>query len=168
MKKILAKIYVKSSIKFEILWIPRNNNAAADAISKLIDYGDWQTVEFFQKISEIWGKFTIDRIANNENTKTKKFNSKYWWPATSNANAFTVSWSGENKYLVQPIYLIPQVIAHIKRSSSKSVLVLPYWWSAAYWSLILTSKTNFLPFVTDYRIFDNQVNVSLWEIRKNI
>ena len=43
----------------------------------------------------------------------------------------------------------------IKRSSSKGVLVLPYWPSAAYWPLIATSKTNFLPFVTDYRIFDN-------------
>ena len=36
--------------------IPRNNNAA-DAISKLIDYDDWQTrVKFFQKLSEIWAK----------------------------------------------------------------------------------------------------------------
>ena len=63
------------------MWIPRNNNAAADAISKLIDYNDWQTmVKFFQKIPKIWGKLRIDRFANNENTKTEKFNSKYWCP----------------------------------------------------------------------------------------
>ena len=55
--KNINKICVENSIKFEISWIPRNNNAAADAISRLIDYDDWQTtVEFFQKISEIWGK----------------------------------------------------------------------------------------------------------------
>ena len=35
------------------------------------------------------------------------------------------------------------------------MLVLPYWPSAAYWPLIATSKANFLPFVIDYRIFDN-------------
>ena len=73
----------------------------------------------------------------------------------SNVNAFTVSCSGENNYLVPPIYLIPRVIAHIKRSSCTDVLVLPYWLPAAYWPLIATSKTNFLPFVTDHRIFDN-------------
>ena len=73
----------------------------------------------------------------------------------SNVNAFTVSCSGENNYLVPPIYLIPRVIVQIKRSSSEGVLVLPYWPFAAYWPLIATSKTNFLPFVTDHRIFDN-------------
>ena len=106
----------------------------------LIDYDDWQTtVEFFQKISEIWGKFTTDRFANNENTKTEKFNSKYCCPGTSNVNAFTVSCSGESNCLVPPIYLIPRVIADIKRISSKCVLLLPYWQSAAYWPLIATS-----------------------------
>ena len=87
-------------------------------------------VEFFQNISEIWGKLTIDRFANNDNIKTEKFNSKYCCSGTSNVNAFTVSWSGRNNCLVPPIYLIPRVIAHIKRSSSKGVLVLPYWLSA--------------------------------------
>ena len=83
-------------IIYIISWIP-HNNTAVDAVSKLTDYNDWQTtVEFFQKISEIWGKLTIDRFANNENTKIEKFNSKYWCPGTSNVNAFTVSWSGKN------------------------------------------------------------------------
>ena len=111
----INKICVENSIKFEISWIPHNNNAAADAISKLTDYDDWQTtLEFFQKISETWEKFTIDRFANNENTKTEKFDSKYWCPGTSDVNAFTVSWSGKNNYLVPPIYLSPRVIALIK------------------------------------------------------
>ena len=71
-------------------------------------------------------------MANNENTKAEKFNSKSWCSGTFDVNAFTVSWSRENNYLVPPIYLIPRVIAHIKQSSSKGVLVLPYWPSAAY------------------------------------
>ena len=85
--------------------------------------------------------------------KTKKFNSKYWCPGKFDVNAFTVSWSSENNYLVPPIYLIPGVKAHIKRNSCKGVLVLPYWLSAAYWPLIATSKTNFSSLVTDCRIF---------------
>ena len=133
----INKICIKNSIKFEISWIPRNNNAVADAISKLIDYNNCQTmVKFYQKISKIWGKLTIDRFANNENTKTGKFNSKFWCPGTLNVNAFTVSWSGKSNYLVPPRYLIPRVIVHIKWSISKGVLVLPYWPSSAYWPLI--------------------------------
>ena len=70
-------------------------------------------------------------------------------------NAFTVSWPGKNNYLLPAINLLPRVIEHIKRNSCKGVLVLPYWLSAAYWPLTATSKTNFLPSVTDYKIFDN-------------
>ena len=92
-------------------------------------------------MSERWGKFTIARFANNGNTNTGNFNSKYCYPGTSDVNAFTVSWPGENNYLVPPIYLIPRVIAHIKRSSCKGVLVLPYQPSADYRPLI--AKTNF-------------------------
>ena len=46
-----------------------------------------------------------------------------------------------NNYLVPP-----QVIAHIKRSSSKGVLVSPYWPSAAYWPLLATSKNKLITF----------------------
>ena len=52
----------------------------------------------------------------------------------------------KNNYLIPPIYLIPRVIAHIKRSSSKGVLVSPYWSSAAYWPLVATSKNELLTF----------------------
>ena len=68
----INKICVENSIKFEISWIPRNNNAAADAISKLTDYDDWQTtLELFQKISEIWEKFTIDNLQTMKTQKQK-------------------------------------------------------------------------------------------------
>ena len=88
----ISKICVENSLTFEISWVSRNNNAAANAVSKLIGYDDWQTtVVIFKKISEIWGKFTIERVANNENTKTEKFNPKYCCPSTSDVNAFTVS-----------------------------------------------------------------------------
>ena len=73
----INKIWGANSTKFEILWIPHNNNAAADAISKLIDYDDWQTtVEFFQEICKNLGKFTIGRFENNENKNAEKFNSE--------------------------------------------------------------------------------------------
>ena len=100
----------------------------------------------FPIIRQIWKQW-------RHKNKTKKFNSKYWYPGKFDVNAFTVSWSSEHNYLVPPIYLIPGVKAHIKRNSCKGVLVLPYWLSAAYWPLIATSKTNFSSLITDCRIF---------------
>ena len=68
----INKRCMENSMKLEISWIPHNNNAAANAISKLIDYDDWQTTaKFFKKMYEIRGKFIIHRFANNEDTKTK-------------------------------------------------------------------------------------------------
>ena len=111
---------------------------------------------------------TVDRFTNNGNTKTEKNNSKYWSPGTFDANVFTVSWSGENNYLVPPIYLILRVIAHIKRSNCQGMLVLPFWPPAVYWPLITTSKTNALPFLANYRIFNNPNKCFPWEITKNL
>ena len=95
-------------------------------------------MKLFQKISKYRGNLQLTdlKTMKTQKQKTEKFNSKCWCPGTSNVNAFTVSWSGENSYLVSPIYLIPRVIAHIKRSSSIGVLVSPYRPSAAYWPLI--------------------------------
>lgn len=157
LQKFAESIYntcTKNSIKFQISWIARDKNIKADTISKLIDYDDWQTTpEFFRLLNDIWGTFTIDRFADNENRKTKRFNSKYWCPGTSNVDAFTTSWSGEYNYIVPPVYLIPKVITHMKASYCKGVLVVPFWPSAAFWPLLVASNSKFLPFVIDYRIF---------------
>ena len=152
----IYKTCIENSIKFKISWIARNKNIEADSISKSIDYDDWQTTfKFFHLLTNIWGKFTIDRFADNENAKTQKFNSKFWCPGTSNVNAFSISWSGEYNYLVPPVHLIPRVITHMKTSPCEGVLVVPFWPSAAYWPLLISSKSKFLPFVIDYRILKN-------------
>ena len=71
----INKLCIANSTKFEILWIPQNNNAAVDVSFKLTDYDDWQTmVKFLKKISNKLGKFITNRFENNENEKTEKFN----------------------------------------------------------------------------------------------
>jgi len=109
----------KNSLVFDIDWIPRGKNQIADTLCKNIDYDDWKTTRFyFNELNNLWGPFTVDRFADNENTKVNKFNSKYWCPGTSNVNAFSIDWSEENNFLVPPVYLIPKVLQHMKCSKS--------------------------------------------------
>ena len=42
-------------------------------------------------------------------------------------DAFSVGWSGENKWLVPPTYLIPKVLRHLQWSLAYGTLVVPWW-----------------------------------------
>ena len=49
-------------------WVPRELNACADAISHIVDFGDWYTTpEFFTHLDRLWGPHTVDRFANAAN-----------------------------------------------------------------------------------------------------
>ena len=71
--------------------MPRELNKTADLISKSIDYDDWFVTEnYFKFINTKWGSVNIDRFATKENTKTERFNSKFWSPKTeAAADAFS-------------------------------------------------------------------------------
>ena len=56
-------------------WIPRDDNQDADAISKIVDYDDWEiTNKLFNFLNSKWGPLTVDRFANSSNTKLQRFN----------------------------------------------------------------------------------------------
>ena len=76
-------------------------NVQADMISREIDFDDWGvSPEFFKFIDNIWGPHTVDRFADEENTKLQKFNSKYWFPGTYQVDTFSCDGSNENNWLV--------------------------------------------------------------------
>jgi len=146
----------KNSLVFDIDWIPRGKNQIADTLCKNIDYDDWKTTRFyFNELNNLWGPFTVDRFADNENTKVNKFNSKYWCPGTSNVNAFSIDWSEENNFLVPPVYLIPKVLQHMKCSKSTGTLVVPYWPSATFWPMIVDNNQKFQNFVEEFLLKDD-------------
>ena len=141
----LCKSY---GIQLVVEWIPREYNKYADYLSKVVDHDDWQTSSpFFKYLEERWGPHTLDRFASSTNTKTRRFNSKYLCPNTEQVNAFSVSWEGENNYLVPPVTYVPKVLAHLKSSRAKGTLVVPYWPSAAYYPLLFTGKDAMEPFI---------------------
>ena len=127
-----------------------------DEMSRKIDFDDWEiTQPFFNFLNQKWGPYTIDCFADSSNTKLGKFYSKYFCPNTSGVNAFLYSWAGENSYLVPPVYLVSRAIKQLRYYKTRGTLVVPLWFSAAFWVHIHNDRNQFLPFVKDYMIVDN-------------
>jgi len=93
-------------------------------------------MNFFKFLNRKWGPFTIDRFARPENTKIKRFNSKYYTPGTEGVDALTKDWSKENNFVVPPVKLIPRVLKHLTYVPTVGTLVVPLWKSACFWSMI--------------------------------
>ena len=119
----------KSCIDLTITWVSRKFNQVSDAISENIDYDDWTTKsEFFLFFQSIWGEFTIDLFADNENRKCNRFCSRYWCPGTFKVDAFSFDWTGENSWIVPPTYLVTRCIKHFfaSRGNGSAALLVPF------------------------------------------
>jgi hypothetical protein len=103
----IFSICTKHSISIDIQWIPRKENTKADYISKMVDHEDWGVTDtFFEFIDNLWGPHSVDRFASVVNKKISRFNSLFWNPSSEAVDAFTQNWSGENNFLVPPIYSV--------------------------------------------------------------
>ena len=92
-------------------------------------------------------------------------------------DAFSVRWSGENKWLFPRTYLIPKVLRHLQWSLAYGTLVLPWWpllivpvnrfRSEVIDFLVVEPKANmFIPIVPGISMFSDQAqNLSLLLLR---
>ena len=115
------------------------------------------TQPFFNILNKKWGPFTTDWFADSTNAKVQRFFSKYACPNTSGVNAFLYSWAGGKNYLVPPVYMVGKVIKQLRYYNSYGVLVVPYWFSAAFWIYLRNVDGKFPPFVKDYILIDNPI-----------
>ena len=76
---LVFQICLKFHILLEVKWIPRDLNARADAISKLIDHDANSIYDaIFQRIDHFWGPHTVDRFACSYNAKVPRFNTRFF------------------------------------------------------------------------------------------
>ena len=144
----IFEICTDSEIHLQVQWVPREENVRADAISREIDYDDWGVSgEFFSFIDGLWGPHTVDRFADELNSKLPTFNSKYWCPNTSHVDAFACDWAKENNWLVPPIHRVGDVLRHLHASGAEGTLVVPEWPSATFWPLLFSKSSFFSSFV---------------------
>ena len=109
---------------------------------------DYQSFNFIQKKL---GVCTIDRFADDKNTKLRRFNSKYYCPYSEGVNAFSHNWIDELNWLSPPINLIGNTLKHARRCYLKGILFIPLWESAYYYPMIHDGY-RFREFVKDHLI----------------
>jgi hypothetical protein len=87
--------------------VPREENAFADDLSKLLIPDDWKLVpKFFNLLEARWGPHTVDLFASSDNAR---FYSLHWCRGTTGVNAFGFPWSGENCWANAPYKAIGRV-----------------------------------------------------------
>lgn len=149
-----------NNIEINIEWIPRALNDIADYLSKIIDPDDWHVKDSYFKLAQSqWGTCSIDCFANCQNSKTKRFYSKFFNPNSLGVDCFAFNWSGEFCWLVPPIKLIPKTVKHVCLSGCRAILTVPFWPSAVFWPLLINENGNFRPFVSDYVYIENGKDV---------
>ena len=91
-------------------WIPRDLNSGADLISRFIDFDDYELNNVvFQGLDELWGPYTVDRLACCYNAKLPRFNSRFFQPGSEAVDAFCQDWRFTNNWLYPPIYVFGAV-----------------------------------------------------------
>ena len=116
----------------------------------MIDHDDWGITDtFFEFIDDLWGPHSVDRFASVVNKKISRFNSLFWNPSSEAIDAFTQNWSGENNFLVPPIYSVVRAIKHLVYSKTIGTLIIPRWVSAPYWLIIFKKHMQYQNYVTD-------------------
>ena len=157
LQNLATKVYNLCREKeLTLTWISRKHNESADAISKSIDYDDWQITSLLIRfINKELDYCSIDLFADNFNAKCTRFCSRYWCPNTLRVDAFSFDWTGENCLMVPPTYLIAKCIKHFlaARGEVKGVIIIPFWPSAVFWPLLVDNEKSFRSFVVNYMYF---------------
>ena len=140
LQAIALRIYeqcIHRNIRIIPSWLPRGENKLADFYSRSNDTDNFSIdYKTFYVIQRKLAQCTIDRFADNNNTKLKRFNSKYYCPNTESVDAFSCDWRGEMNWLAPPINLIGDTIKHARRCKAVGILMIPLWDSSYYYPII--------------------------------
>jgi len=118
------------------VWIPRELNTRADAVSHANEYVhsyDYHLKEeVFREINLGWGPLSVDRFASRESLRLPRFNSRFFEPGAEWVDAFTTSWWGEQNYAFPPPRKVDNVLRKMAADSAKGVLIA-FEWKGAPW-----------------------------------
>ena len=152
----IFSLALKLSVELLPVWIPREENKVADALSKSLDTDAWCIdQETFQYIEQKFGQFTVDRFADNRNARVQKFDAKYFCPGVQTVNTFAANWAGEFNWVCPPISQIGRALRHFEACKAAGVLCIPEWRSAYFWPLLVENNgTQFREFVKGFLLLD--------------
>ena len=135
-------------ISLDVEWIPRDYNQLADYLSKVIEPDDWAiNQEVFDYLSNKYGPFEIDRMANEHNKKLYRYNSRFFDPKAEAVDCFTENWQNIFNYACPPPSLILSVLKHMMYCKAYGCLIIPRWESGLFWPFLIDKPGKFKSFV---------------------
>jgi len=142
---------LRSRIQLRVEWVPREENQAADDISKMALADDWRiNPVYFRWLDERWGPHSCDLFASSSSKQCERFYSKHWCPGTAGINSFAYDWSSENSWINAPFRSVGQVWRKLRSSLASATILVPLWWSATWWNLIAPDSSHLSEFVVDW------------------
>ena len=111
----------------DIQWVPRNEVAKADFISRFIDVDNWQiSHSLFLQLERLWGPHTVDCFANHYNFKISRFFSRFWTTWCAGIYFFVQFLSNENCLVVPPVCLVSNTLYYMFEQKAVGSLVVPF------------------------------------------
>lgn len=74
----IFELCATNCILLEMKWIPRDLNAKADCLSRILDFDDYTSNYMFKMLDVRWGPHSVDRFACSYNTRLARFNSRFY------------------------------------------------------------------------------------------
>ena len=115
-------------MKIQAVYIPSKENKIADRLSREKDLHNWEiSEETFNRVDKKFGPHSIDRFADNQNYKVKRFNSRLSHHKAEAIDALSQTWRGENNWIAPPFPLIKKVIQKLKLKRAEATVIVPEW-----------------------------------------
>jgi hypothetical protein len=101
---------LRHRITNSVEWVPREENAFVDEISKSLIPEDWMlSRSWFHYLDYNWGPHTVDLFVSNANNQRARFFSLHCRRGSSGINTFAQQWNGENCWVSCQFGLIRKV-----------------------------------------------------------
>lgn len=139
---------LEQGITLTATWVPREQNARADALSKVQDTSDWMLhPRRFAQLSAQWGPFEVDLFASHTNHQVPTYFSRFHTPDTAGVDAFG-QWWGRACWCNPPFSLMARILQHAQRCQARMCLIVPFWPTTPWWHRLVQRRgTAFASFV---------------------
>ena len=136
---------VRHNFKLVVTWRPRDENVRADWLShtsEMRQHDYTVGTAAFQLLDSLWGPHSIDRFASRGNAQSLaapnagRYCSQFFEPEAEWADAFSISWQGENNWCHPPHTMVARTIKHLLAGQSMGTLIVPLDEVAAWWPLL--------------------------------
>ena len=128
---------LRHRITTSVEWVPREENAYADDISKmLIPEDSMLSRRFFGLLDERWGPHTVDLFASSANNQCNKLYALHWCRRAAGINAFGQPWSRENCWINRPYSLTGKVWRTLREQKGLASILISLWESTPWWQLV--------------------------------